>query len=97
MEATQILVLLLVIALVIWGIKWYTSQLDGTSHYMRYPGARLIDDAAKQRKLPAGGVEVLVQRVGAVEDCEVEVRRCRAEFGIAEGHETAFGVGSWKT
>lgn len=50
--------------------------------YARYPGAKLLDDAAKQRKLPTGGAEAVIARVGATYDPANEVKKRRGELGI---------------
>jgi hypothetical protein len=64
-------------------IRWFVGELNGSSYYKRYPGAKLIDDAAAQGKLPPGGVDALVNQLAEADDINAKVKEIRADVGIA--------------
>ena len=78
----SVMAVAVVLVVMVAFIKGYLWMRDGGAYYARYPGAKLLDDAAKQGKLPAGGSEAIIVRVGAANDPAAEVQKLRSEFGI---------------
>lgn len=83
MELSQI-VMAVTIALVmaVVFVKAYLWMRNGGAYYAQYPGAKLLDDAAKQGKLPAGGAETIIARVGMANDPADEVKNLRRELNL---------------
>lgn len=77
-----VIAVLVVLAVTVAFVKGYLWIRDGGAYYARYPGAKLLDDAAKQGKLPAGGTEAIIARLGAANDLAAEAQKLRDELSI---------------
>ena len=78
----KLLILGLGLFLFVIAIRWYLRELSGENYYAKYPGAKLIDDAARLGKLSPGSVDSIIQRIGAADDVKAEVAAMRSEMDV---------------
>ncbi|WP_199031307.1 hypothetical protein [Ralstonia sp. ASV6] len=62
--------------------RYFYWHWSGGAYYARYPGAKLIDDLAREGSLGPGDVEAIVARVGAARDLNAEVQSIRIEKSL---------------
>lgn len=69
---------LLLVALVgiVAAAKWLIGELDGSSYYKRYPGAKVIDELAAKGKLTLS-IDPLVKRLADADDLNAKADEIR--------------------
>jgi hypothetical protein len=78
-QVAKLAIMVLVFALMVKFMSW---TLKGGFYYLKYPAAKLMDDAKKQGRMPAGGCAEIIDRVASAQCARSEVAQIRKDLGL---------------